>query len=321
MTFIASVIAKEGIAIVADSFVTTVESSMSRNDLVGYFIKNKSLGKNNIPISDLISLFKQKASHTRNFVDKLYQFGMFSAITTTGSAYINKKEIKDIIKTIAATMQVDESAYKAKSIEDILTEVCALLKQEVIEQHKTDSVGTTEFIFSHYNLHLNEPQIFLIKIKTLDQDIPIDPNDPDIVVYEDRTHLKIVTDGQDSFVDRLIFGSFYTNVFAMKEEFLKTAIKTLKPKGKKKQEITDVIKDQDYLREFIQNDVFSVKFRQLSLQEAVDFATLLMKIVMEFQIYTEKIPTVGGLIRLATIHKERGFEWISGHKIIPPKII
>ena len=75
------------------------------------------------------------------------------------------------------------------------------------------------------------------------------------------------------------------------------------------------------MKELIQKDIFYIKFRELSVQEAVDLAALLIKIVMEIQIYTEKIPTVGGLIRLAVITKEKGFEWVSGDKIIVPKFI
>ncbi len=80
MTFIASVIAKKGVAIVADSFVTTVEHSIDRNEFVDYLINTNP--KKSIPIADIVNLFKQKASHTKNFADKLFQFDDYSAIAT-----------------------------------------------------------------------------------------------------------------------------------------------------------------------------------------------------------------------------------------------
>lgn len=318
MTFIASVIAKEGIAMVADSFVTTVEHSIDRKDFINYLSKSKA--KKSIPISDLIDLFQQRASHTRNYADKLFQFDEYSAIATAGSAYINGIEIKDLVKKIASEMQADSIAYYAKPIDDVLKEFCQHVKKEVLEHLKKYNCGETDFIFSHFNRTKNEPQIFLVKIKQLSKD-KYNPADPEIVTYSDRTHLKILTDGQDGFVDRLIFGSLYTNATQIKKHFLEYILKTCKPKGSKRKEIIDTINEFSFLEKIVTEDVFSIKFRQLSLQEAVDLAALLIKIIMDIQVYTEKIPTVGGLIRLAVIHKETGFSWISGDKILPSKII
>ncbi|WP_394774978.1 hypothetical protein [Flavobacterium sp.] len=318
MTFIASVIAKEGIAMVADSFVTTVEHSIDRKDFIDYLSKSKT--KKSIPITDLIDLFQRRASHTRNFADKLFQFDKFSAIATAGSAYINGIEIKDIVKRIANDMQIDEAIYYAKNIEDILKEFCDKIKTEVLEHLKKYDCGETDFIFSHYNRAKDIPQIFLIKIKSLSKD-KHDTADPDIVTFNDRTHLKILTDGQDGFVDRLIFGSLYTNTVEITDHFLNYILKTCKPKGAKKKEIIDAVNHFDFLQKIVSKDVFAIKFRQLSLQEASDLAALLIKIIMDIQVYTEKIPTVGGLIRLAVIHKDTGFNWISGDKILPSKII
>jgi len=59
------------------------------------------------------------------------------------------------------------------------------------------------------------------------------------------------------------------------------------------------------------------KLSELSLQQAVDLANLLMKIEIDFQTYTENISTVGGVIKIAIIDKN-GFRYISGHEIIKP---
>jgi hypothetical protein len=318
MTFIASVIAKDGVAMVADSFVTTVEHSIDRQDFIDYLSKSQT--KKSIPISDLIDLFERRPSHTRNYADKLFQFDKYSAIATAGAAYINSTEIKDMVKLIASEMQIDQSVYYARDIEDILKEFCERVKKEVLEHLKRYDCGETDFIFSHFNRFKNTPQIFLIKIKQLSKD-KHNPADPEIVTYSERTHLKILTDGQDGFVDRLIFGSLYTNTTQIKQHFLNYILKTCKPKGAKKKEIIETITKFAFLETIVTADVFSIKFRELSLQEAVDLAALLIKIIMDIQVYTEKIPTVGGLIRLAVIHKETGFSWISGDKILPSKII
>ncbi|HEY0175712.1 MAG TPA: hypothetical protein VGC08_05000, partial [Pedobacter sp.] len=78
MTFIASVIAKEGIAIVADSFGTTMEHSLNEKIFLDYLAEADD--KENIPVKDLVSLFEKRPSHTRNYVDKLFKFDEFSAV-------------------------------------------------------------------------------------------------------------------------------------------------------------------------------------------------------------------------------------------------
>ena len=320
MTFIASVIAKEGIAIVADSFRTTLEHSISENDFSDFYSSLPEDNRENIPLSKIIQLFDRRPSSTRNYVDKLFKFDQFSAVTTTGAAYINNKEIKEIIASISSSMQVDEAVYRSRDIEDILNEFLDKVKVEILEHLKTDNLSITEFIFSHFNVKLNKSQIFVIKIKEVDKD-NFDANDPEIITFIDQSNLGIVTDGQDTFVDRLIFGTLYNNIGQVKREIVECVIKTLALKDDDSKKIIDVIADAEFMKKTILNDMFSINFRELSLQEALDLAALLIKIVMDIQVYTEKIPTVGGLIRLAVIRKDTGFDWISGHDLKPPKII
>lgn len=318
MTFIASVIAKEGVAIVADSFVTTVEQLLDQEDLLEYMAKKNNLGAS-ISFKELFAQFKTKPSYTRNYMDKLFPFGKWSAITTSGQAYINKKIIKDLVKEIESTMNVDTPTYEAKTINQIIQEFCDHLKVEVIAHLVNISISGTSFIFSHFNRLTNKAQVFSIKITPKIKGIY--PQTEDLVSYNEMSHLKIVTDGQDTFVDRLIFGSLYTKIVDVKSEFSDYVIKEVKPQKTKKAKIISDINNPDFLKSLILKDLFSVKFRDLSLQEAVDFASLLIRIVMDIQIYTEKIPTVGGLIRLAIISKDQEFKWVSGDKIVTPKII
>lgn len=63
-----------------------------------------------------------------------------------------------------------------------------------------------------------------------------------------------------------------------------------------------------------------IKLSDLSLQQAVDLASLLMRLEIDFQNYTEEISTVGGVIKLAVIDKQ-GFRYLSGHEIEKPNNI
>lgn len=184
MTFIASVIAREGVAIVADSFRTTIEHSLDEQTFLDYIDSAKN--KTNIPIKELISLFDERASHTRNYVDKLHKFDADSAIASAGAAYINGKEIKDIINSISAEMRSDKNAYDAMSIEDKLKEFCEKMKVEVFEHLKKFNMSETDFIFSHFNRAKNEPKVFRIVVKKIDKQ-NYDEKDPSLVSFEERT--------------------------------------------------------------------------------------------------------------------------------------
>jgi len=318
MTFIASVIAKEGIAIVADSFGTTMEHSLNEKKFLDYIAEADD--KENISVIELVRLFEKRPSYTRNYIDKLFKFDEFSAVTFTGAVYINGKEIKEIVKIIAAELQVDSPAYKARDILDILQDFCDKLKVEILEHCKTNNFTHTDFIFSHFNVSKNESQIFLIKIKGINKD-DLNAEDPHLIELNDQSHLGIVTDGQNNFVERLIFGSLVSTIGDVKSELIRHVIEVLELDEEKVEKLTNHIQDFECLKQTVLDDMFSINFRELSLQEALDLAALLIKIVMDIQVYTEKIPTVGGLIRLAVIHEERGFEWISGNKLVPSNII
>lgn len=318
MTFIASIIAKEGIAIIADSFGTTMEQSLDKNKLLEYI--NKAEYEKNMPINELSGLFTKKPSYTRNYVDKLFKFGDFSAITFTGAIYINGKEIKEIIRSIAIDLLVDTPSYKAKDISIILEEFCEKLRSEVIQHGKVHDLTSTQFIFSHFNTSEGISQIFLIEVKGIVKDI-FQENDPNLIVCQDQTYLGIVTNGQNTFVDRLLFGSLIDHIADVKSEIINKVVRILNLNDVNKKVLTQSINDADFLKQMVVDDIFSIKFRELNLQEALDLAALFIKIVIDIQVYTEKIPTVGGLIKLAYIHEEKGFNWISGHNLIASKMI
>lgn len=68
------------------------------------------------------------------------------------------------------------------------------------------------------------------------------------------------------------------------------------------------------------DDMQMFKISSLSLQQAVDLACLLMRLEMDIQQYTKNIPTVGGLIKLATIDKD-GIRLITGDNVVKPDYI
>lgn len=84
-----------------------------------------------------------------------------------------------------------------------------------------------------------------------------------------------------------------------------------------KEYIEKLRKDSSVVPSTMFSDMKIFRLSELSLQQAVDLAYLLMRVEIDFQNYTENIPRVGGVIKLAVIDKN-GFRFISGNDIVKP---
>src|ERR1700754_2641528 len=98
MTFIASVIAKKGVAVIADSLITSVRPIIEFKDFYDY-TKSKQGGNDDSQIvsEEVFKLFQKKPSHTKDYEEKLFEYDRFTAITTAGYAIINDKCILEIV--------------------------------------------------------------------------------------------------------------------------------------------------------------------------------------------------------------------------------
>ena len=132
MTFIASVIAKEGVAIIADSLVTTSQPVLDYGTFQRYLIDQKKNNTNGVSLEakDIARLFKVKPSYTKDYEDKLYMYDKFTAITTAGSASINNKRIKKLI--LEAIRKLKPAGRNTdKNIKDKLDKLKGFISQEV----------------------------------------------------------------------------------------------------------------------------------------------------------------------------------------------
>ncbi|MDF2379838.1 hypothetical protein JMG10_00060 [Nostoc ellipsosporum NOK] len=132
----------------------------------------------------------------------------------------------------------------------------------------------------------------------------------------------VVCAGQSSISRRILFGN---------KDFLQGIIPGIiylvaEKLGIRRDDIpetftTDFMLDVDsILTEQFYRDMKITRLTDLSLQQAVDLAFLLMQVEMNFQEYTEKIPLVGGVIKLAVIDQE-GFRFMAGHEIQKPNML
>ncbi|MEN9302178.1 MAG: hypothetical protein RL264_607 [Bacteroidota bacterium] len=322
MTFIATVIAKKGIAIIADSLVTSMTNVMEYEKFIN-FIKEKSkvtpFHEIKIEPIELVDLFKKKPSHTKDFEEKLFKYDNFTAITTAGSASINNKRIEYLIKDKIAENNKNKN-YNRKRFITKIKEFCEFINKEAINHlNNYNDIGRTTFLISHYNKSKDKSEVYKVDVvPSKKEDIKDDKFN--CITYKKMDEFyKVVCDGQNRISERILFGEidFFLDITP---KIVKKVISDLK--------IKEETIPMDYEKNFLSNaksflpkqffdDMKVNKLADLSLQQAVDLATLLMKIEIDFQKYTENIPTVGGVIKLAVIDQE-GFRFIFGNEIVKP---
>jgi len=126
------------------------------------------------------------------------------------------------------------------------------------------------------------------------------------------------TIGQNRISEKILFGDFFTIHGLLPRIVQKVARDFNIDPTKINSDYFDKLRnDKEVLPPSLFSDMKIFKLGELSLQQAVDLANLLMKIEIDFQNYTEEIPTVGGVIKLAIIDKD-GFKFIAGHEIVKP---
>lgn len=318
MTFIASVIARDGVALIADSLVTSSKRVLDYETFVK-LIRSKNIENGDKPIDDIgvkevNELFNYEPHHTSNYQEKLFKYDDFTGVTTAGNAYINKTNIADIIQDVSQkrNKRLTNPAAKVKYF-------CNGIKKYIIDHlNEFGSIGITTFLFT--SLYKRQNKIYIYKVYVMPTRVEdIEKEGVDLVKYiKVEDYVKVAVEGQNRLSDKILYGDYFT-------------VSTLVPKIVSKlcgdlnideSNITEeymqsFFNDENIMPSSIYSDIKMLKLSQLSMQQAVDLAFLLMRIEMEIQRYTEEIPNVGGLIKLAIINKD-GFKFISGDEIINP---
>lgn len=321
MTFIASVIARDGVAIVVDSFTTTMERTMKFEDFEKYLDESD---EGEIDLKELLRLFEEKPSYTRDYAEKLTRYDKYTAITSAGHAQINGVLVKDLMVRASKKFQ-KLPGYTKQTIEEKIDDLVKELEVD-IRKHikKAGVIDTCEFIVSHYNKKDSRAQVFKIVVKPTTND-ELKDTKREFIKVKDESTFGVVASGQDRIIDRMLFGSLYRTAPRLTRKVAGAIFKEMKCRKATRTRVIDSLfpdsTDDFVLIKDVRSDLNMVSVRELRLQEALNFAALLMRIVRDIQVYTQNTPTVGGLIKLAVISKEEGYTDIQGHEILAPEIV
>lgn len=324
MTFIASVVAKKGVAIIADSLVTTTRPIIEYDDfasMVNEKIAKSRSRKGNISFKreDISKLFKPKPSHTKNFEEKLFQYDKYTAITIAGSAEMNGERIGNIIHEIISKTQKVKREYEKKTFDDKVAEFKIHIENKIKAHLKSNSsIRPTIFIITHYDHKKEKTVIRKLTVTPMTANYMNQKDNPMFIMdHLVEDHNKVVCDGQNRISERILWGEIdfviqiVPKILSLISEHLPAT------KDMFTDEISYKIIQKLMGDSLIHEDIKMTKIPDLSLQQAVDLACLLMRIEVDIQKFTENIPTVGGLIKVATIDKT-GFSFKAGHEIEIP---
>ncbi len=317
MTFIASVIAKEGVAVIADSLVTSMRPVLEFNDFINYIDQKLNNGQPvKIDPGEVFKLFEIKPSHTKDYEDKLFQYGKYGAITTAGNASINGQRIKKLVQKAHKVLKPSDRGDLA-SIEKKVKDLTGFVTDEVkVFLSKNNSISTTVLLYTTYSRLLNKVFVYKINVNATKDSALDDPDYEFVTVSLESNSMSVVCEGQNRQSERLLLGDF--NVLFEKLPYIvKRVAKDFNiPEERITNEyLSDLLHDNTIMTQESINDIKMFRLRDLSLQQAVDLANLLMRIEIDIQKYTENIPSVGGVIKLAVIDND-GFRFISGNEIV-----
>jgi hypothetical protein len=318
MTFIASVVAKKGVVIIADSLVTTEKPILQYQDF-SRFLKAQPTpkrGKLKLTVEQILNLFEVQPSYTKDYQEKLFRYTNNIAITIAGSAWINDKKIEVIIEEAIKTLKPGAIPSK-KTVEQKVEE----FKQFILEQakqhiEKFEGISTTVFIFTSYAKATHETKIYKIFINRTSKAILKKRPDFEIVSsMEQPADYKVVCEGQNRISERILFGDIDL-ILHLIPRIAEKIIKdyAIDPSKIPKDYVTNLTHDKDLLTDQFFEDIKMYKIKELSIQQAYDLACLLMRIERDIQKYTQNIPTVGGVVKIAKID-DSGFEFITGDGI------
>ncbi|MGL5889302.1 MAG: hypothetical protein ACRC3B_05420 [Bacteroidia bacterium] len=321
MTFIASVIAKDGIAVIADSLVSSETQSLDRSVWESFIAQKRANQKKGGDFSfseeEIVQLFELKPSHTKDFENKLFEYDDYTLISTAGSAIINRKRIVNLVTEIKKKTQKNKRSYRQQSIERKVDEFCNILRDEVKSHIATyGEVDETTLIFSHFNKNTYKPSIHKVNIQPSDN---INSINISISLAKD----DIICDGQPGIAYRILYGGLFDSmgINSLVLESCKDALRKENieegnqlPRGF----FGDLAQklEEKIIKEGLK-EAHMFHISSLSLQQAADLAYLLLKVERDFQVYTKEIPTVGGHVKLATINED-GINFILGKTIIKP---
>jgi hypothetical protein len=311
--------------VIADSLATSMEKVVSYDRFINY-LKRKQESANGSEIrighDEIVQLFEKKPSHTSDHAEKLFQFDEFTAITLAGASQIGGKMIESLIQELA-TINGQNKDYQSRAVIARFTDFCEFMDSKArICIAAKDRLGKSILLFTHYETITERTTIYRIIIGKPVMKSAEKGRWEYVSCERISGDRYIVSEGQNHVSKRILKEESKFSLGVIPYIVIPYIIEKMSkdfnlPPGSISIDYVQQLLDEVYLNRQSDNLTIQASLSNLSLQEAVNMAYLLLKMEITFQANTEKIPTVGGRIKIAVIDKH-GFRYITGHNILEP---
>lgn len=319
MSFIAAVTARKGVAIIADSLekpelpVARLSDPFDRaafdpvgvscldQPYIGFRDENDEAG---LLLSPAERLYVEQF-HTEDHSEKIFQFDRFTALIMIGITSVNDKSMGELIEEFKETSgNTGELAGKAPAK---LGRFCNFLNAQIrvhLDHYKY--IGRSVLILTCYDHQTMHTHICRIRIREYTYDCL---GWCDSFVSAKYIQDKIVCYGQYQ-ISRSILRGFDLGDSRSLPQLVKNVLKRLRsPDQHLPGKFIHLITTDPFYRFLLSNNLKTINISDLSLQKAIDLASLLMRLEVDYFTLTRTSPKVGGAIQLAAIDGG-GFQFV-----------
>jgi len=238
-------------------------------------------------------------------LEKIFRFDQFTAIATSIPTYINGRSMQDLIEEFK-TEQADQQ-YRMNDFIIMTGLFCSFLDKQIrahLDRYLAMSGGVV--ILTRYDIPTGGTHICKIRIReSFHRSLRRSQN---LLLVKNRI-AGIVCGGYCPISKSILNAcgrTYQRNLPCM----VRHAIRRIRsPDPRIPEAFAKLITNDPYYRYLFASDLEIVKISELNMRQAINLASLLMRLETDFQSLTTGSPKVGGVVRLAIID-EQGFRFV-----------
>jgi hypothetical protein len=311
MSFIASVSAGKGFAMIADS-LEIPELPLPEFSFFSQYVHPSYCQESEEdilhPLNHWSSSPLQHAGTERScredHAEKLFQIDTFSAIAAARILSINEKGLSDLLTEFKEGWRdQDDSAlgFAAK-----LNGFCDFINREIKSHLKNYGYLNGNLLFiAHYDVHTMSTNTFRIRIRDrhyeshryMDNFLLFRHKSSKISMHGSTPVSKALRPGLES--------AYLRDVYRLVRNIVR---KIHSPHNRIPGEFIDSLQHDRLYQFLFSKDCKKIDIADLSIQQAIDLASMLIRLEMDYFRFTKAEPEVGGVISLAIVDEE-GFRF------------
>jgi hypothetical protein len=312
MSFIATVSAGKGFAMIADSleipelplpeftlFADNVHSSYYQESEEDIFrLQNQSL-------SSPLQRSEAEQLCREDHAEKLFQIDPFSAIAAARIISINDKGLYDLLEEFKEGWQ--EQDHSSRGFAAKLNGLCDFINREIkLHLKNYGYLNGNVLIIAHYDVHTMSTNTFKIRIRDRHYD---SPQYSDSFLLLQQKFSKILINGSTHISKAFLLWFERAQVRDVSRQVRNIIKRIHSVDNRLPGEFIHTLKHDRFYQFLLSPDYKKIDIANLSVQQAIDLASMLIQLEIDYYRFKKVEAKVGGVIRLAVVDKE-GFRFI-----------